>query len=186
MLALAIGTLLAVLRARVRALSAGVRDGGAESPYDASCDGRTASRDERRRRRAARDRVRPRDRKAVGRGLRRAQGALYPARAGRDAARKESAPAGAPVEDAVEAAVLAYRARLRSCARCGPRPEPDAMYCSNCGAYLDEKCAGCGACRRGGGGGVLRGLRATIGRVGYFSSNATERASSNGPTWPAP
>lgn len=53
-------------------------------------------------------------------------------------------PAGAPVEDAVEAAVLAYRARLRSCARCGPRPEPDATYCSNCGTYLDEKCAGCG------------------------------------------
>jgi hypothetical protein len=51
---------------------------------------------------------------------------------------------GAPVEDAVEAAVLAIRARLRSCARCGPRPEPDAIYCSNCGAYLDEKCAGCG------------------------------------------
>ena len=52
--------------------------------------------------------------------------------------------ADAPVEDMVEAAVLAIRARLRSCARCGPRPEPDAIYCSNCGAYLDGKCAGCG------------------------------------------
>jgi hypothetical protein len=51
--------------------------------------------------------------------------------------------AGAP-EDLVEATVLAYRARLRSCARCGPRPEPDAIYCSSCGAYLDEACAGCG------------------------------------------
>ena len=48
------------------------------------------------------------------------------------------------VADVVEATVLAYRARLKSCARCGPRPEPDAAYCSNCGAYLDEKCAGCG------------------------------------------
>lgn len=48
------------------------------------------------------------------------------------------------VTDAAEAAVLAFRTRLRSCARCGPRPEPDAIYCSNCGAYLDEKCAGCG------------------------------------------
>jgi hypothetical protein len=47
-------------------------------------------------------------------------------------------------EDAVEAAVQAFRARLRSCARCGPRPEADAAYCSNCGAYLDETCAGCG------------------------------------------
>jgi hypothetical protein len=52
--------------------------------------------------------------------------------------------ADAHVADVVEAAVLAIRARLRSCARCGPRPEPDAIYCSNCGAYLDEKCAGCG------------------------------------------
>ena len=47
-------------------------------------------------------------------------------------------------DDAAEAAVLAIRHRLRSCARCGPRPEADAVYCSNCGAYLDEKCAGCG------------------------------------------
>ena len=54
------------------------------------------------------------------------------------------APAGASVEDVAEAAVLAYRSRLRSCSRCGPRPEPDAIYCSNCGAFLDEKCAGCG------------------------------------------
>ncbi|PYP81187.1 MAG: hypothetical protein DMD35_02715 [Gemmatimonadetes bacterium] len=62
-----------------------------------------------------------------------------------DAMRAEGVtPASVPVEDAVEAAVLAYRARLRNCARCGPRPEPDAIYCSNCGAYLDEKCAGCG------------------------------------------
>jgi len=55
-----------------------------------------------------------------------------------------AAPVSAQVEDVAEAAVLAYRARLRSCERCGPRPEPDAIYCSNCGAYLDEKCAGCG------------------------------------------
>ena len=52
--------------------------------------------------------------------------------------------AASDVNDPIEAVVLAYRARLRSCARCGPRPEPDAIYCSNCGAYLDEKCAGCG------------------------------------------
>jgi hypothetical protein len=50
----------------------------------------------------------------------------------------------APPEDLVEATVLAYRARLKSCVQCGPRPEPDAIYCSNCGSYLDEKCAGCG------------------------------------------
>ena len=62
-----------------------------------------------------------------------------------EAMRAEGATAtGAPVADAAEAAVLAFRSRLRSCARCGPRPEPDAIYCANCGAYLDEKCAGCG------------------------------------------
>jgi hypothetical protein len=55
-----------------------------------------------------------------------------------------AATAAAPVEDVVEAAVLAIRARLKSCSRCGPRPEPDAIYCSNCGSYLDEKCSGCG------------------------------------------
>ena len=58
-------------------------------------------------------------------------------------ARGEGGADAAP-EDLVEATVLAYRARLKSCARCGPRPEPDAVYCSNCGSYLDEKCAGCG------------------------------------------
>jgi hypothetical protein len=47
--------------------------------------------------------------------------------------------------DAAEAAVMAYRARIKSCARCGPRPEPDAVYCSNCGTYLPGKCEGCGA-----------------------------------------
>ncbi|MEO8564686.1 MAG: zinc ribbon domain-containing protein [bacterium] len=47
--------------------------------------------------------------------------------------------------DAAEAAVLAYRARMKSCARCGPRPEPDAGYCSSCGTYLPGKCEGCGA-----------------------------------------
>ena len=47
-------------------------------------------------------------------------------------------------DDPVEAAVLAYRARIRSCARCGPRPEPDALYCSNCGSYLPGACASCG------------------------------------------
>ena len=47
-------------------------------------------------------------------------------------------------EDVVEATVLAYRARLKSCARCGPRPEPDAVYCSNCGGYLAGSCDGCG------------------------------------------
>lgn len=48
-------------------------------------------------------------------------------------------------EDPVEAAVRAYRARIKSCAGCGPRPEPDATYCSSCGVFLSGRCADCGA-----------------------------------------
>jgi hypothetical protein len=54
----------------------------------------------------------------------------------------DAAPAA---DDPVEAVVLAYRARLKACVECGPRPEPDAIYCSNCGRYLPGLCAGCGA-----------------------------------------
>lgn len=50
-----------------------------------------------------------------------------------------------PTEDAVEALILRYRRRPTSCASCGPRPEPDAIYCSSCGRYLAERCARCGA-----------------------------------------
>jgi ribosomal protein L40E len=48
-------------------------------------------------------------------------------------------------EDEAEAAVLAYRSRLKQCARCGPRPEPDATYCSSCGSFLPGACGSCGA-----------------------------------------
>ncbi|MBW8769891.1 MAG: zinc ribbon domain-containing protein [Gemmatimonadetes bacterium] len=68
----------------------------------------------------------------------------YTARALAAMRARGEAGADASPEDLVEATVLAYRARLKSCARCGPRPEPDAIFCSNCGAYLDETCAGCG------------------------------------------
>jgi len=52
---------------------------------------------------------------------------------------------GAATDDAIEAAVSAYRERMRSCPSCGPRPEADAVYCSNCGRYLPGACEGCGA-----------------------------------------
>jgi len=47
--------------------------------------------------------------------------------------------------DPVEAAIARARADVRSCGVCGPRPEPDATYCSSCGRYLPEKCGACGA-----------------------------------------
>ena len=46
-------------------------------------------------------------------------------------------------EDPAEAAIRAYRARLSQCGTCGPRPEPDALYCSNCGRYLPGACVHC-------------------------------------------
>jgi hypothetical protein len=52
---------------------------------------------------------------------------------------------GMPLEDAAEAAVRRHRARLAECASCGPRPEPDAVYCSDCGRYLAGRCPRCGA-----------------------------------------
>lgn len=59
----------------------------------------------------------------------------------------DSAPAGtADIAslDPVEAAIARARADVRSCGVCGPRPEPDATYCSSCGRYLPETCGSCG------------------------------------------
>ena len=58
------------------------------------------------------------------------------------AMRAGAAPADA---DPAEAIVRAARARMKRCVTCGPRPEPDAMYCSGCGLYLPGACAECGA-----------------------------------------
>ena len=48
------------------------------------------------------------------------------------------------VFDPVEAAIRRAQANQRSCGVCGPRPEPDATYCSSCGRYLPGACASCG------------------------------------------
>ena len=58
--------------------------------------------------------------------------------------RQKASPAGAALDDEIEAAVKAYRETHASCPEHGPRPEADAVYCSECGRYLQEKCAGCG------------------------------------------
>ena len=47
-------------------------------------------------------------------------------------------------DDPIEALIRGYRETRHDCVRCGPRPEPDAIYCSNCGNYLPGACAGCG------------------------------------------
>lgn len=55
--------------------------------------------------------------------------------------------AAAPVEslDPIEARVRTYRMSHRECPTCGLRPEPDAIYCSTCGGFLDQVCPRCAA-----------------------------------------
>ena len=55
---------------------------------------------------------------------------------------EESGVAGSS-GDAAEAVILQYRRRQLGCSVCGPRPEPDAIYCSTCGRYLAASCAHC-------------------------------------------
>lgn len=51
--------------------------------------------------------------------------------------------ANAPPLDSIEARVRAYRMTHRECPSCGLRPEPDAVYCSTCGGYLERVCPEC-------------------------------------------
>jgi hypothetical protein len=60
----------------------------------------------------------------------------------RASAGTSTAPAGS--DDVIEAAIRAYRLERPACASCGPRPEADAAFCSNCGRYLPGTCADCG------------------------------------------
>ncbi len=47
--------------------------------------------------------------------------------------------------DPVEAMIARARARASSCGTCGPRPESDAVFCSDCGCSLLASCLRCGA-----------------------------------------
>jgi hypothetical protein len=69
--------------------------------------------------------------------------ALAAMRAGDDAA--AGALAAPSLDDEIEARVRRHRAATRVCPSCGPRPEPDAVYCSSCGRYLAGSCTRCGA-----------------------------------------
>ena len=48
-------------------------------------------------------------------------------------------------EDPAEAAVKRWRTRKVECPDCGPRPESVAMFCSNCGRFLESECPKCQA-----------------------------------------
>ena len=64
------------------------------------------------------------------------------------AAMRSEAGATAVDESEIEAAIRRAReaqANVPSCTVHGPRPEPDAIYCSECGRFLGAACAHCGA-----------------------------------------
>jgi len=65
-----------------------------------------------------------------------------------DAAARAAASGGSVESaslDAAEALISRFRSATVSCPACGPRPEPDAVYCSNCGRFLPGACKHCGA-----------------------------------------
>jgi hypothetical protein len=64
-----------------------------------------------------------------------------------DAAARGVASGGATMgasNDIAERLVQKYRPGTTACGVHGPRPEPDALFCSECGAYLPGTCDRCG------------------------------------------
>lgn len=60
-------------------------------------------------------------------------------------ARTDAGPvSGEVTDDIVEAAIRRAREATKACVVCGPRPEPDAVFCSSCGRYLAGSCRRCG------------------------------------------
>jgi hypothetical protein len=57
----------------------------------------------------------------------------------------ETTPAAEDTSDPVELAIRRARANVARCPVDGPRPEPDALYCSDCGRWLTGACSSCGA-----------------------------------------
>lgn len=71
--------------------------------------------------------------------------ALAELRAADNLATNASVNAGGPVtDDMVEAAIRRAKNATHDCTVCGPRPEPDAIFCSSCGRYLAGNCGNCG------------------------------------------
>ena len=67
----------------------------------------------------------------------------YSARAVAEMRKADATPE--PALDPIEARVRAYRRAHKECRTCGLRPEPDAVYCSSCGVFLDKTCPSCHA-----------------------------------------
>jgi len=48
-------------------------------------------------------------------------------------------------EDPAERLIARVKSKAASCTTCGPRPETDALFCSDCGRFLGAQCLRCGA-----------------------------------------
>lgn len=71
--------------------------------------------------------------------------ALAELRAADNLATTAAVRSGGPVtDDMVEAAIRRAKNATHDCTVCGPRPEPDAIFCSSCGRYLAGSCGNCG------------------------------------------
>ena len=62
-----------------------------------------------------------------------------------DVAAREIGVDASPTGDAAEQLIARMKSRTLVCAECGPRPEGDAIFCSDCGRYLSPGCLRCGA-----------------------------------------
>lgn len=70
--------------------------------------------------------------------------ALAELRASDNRASNAARAGGVVTDDMVEAAIRRAKNEKHDCSVCGPRPEPDALYCSSCGRYLAGSCGNCG------------------------------------------
>jgi len=58
---------------------------------------------------------------------------------------KGGTAADAAAYDPAEALIAQVKGQGLSCSSCGPRPESDALFCSDCGRFLGSSCPNCGA-----------------------------------------
>lgn len=58
--------------------------------------------------------------------------------------REASSGIAADAPDPAEVLIARFKERRATCPEHGPRPESDAVFCSDCGRHLGGACAGCG------------------------------------------
>lgn len=94
--------------------------------------------------RAAKPAARPHARSPIVADMHREQPLRSASRAGAPSeVDRGMADKAAITEDVLEAAIRRAREQMKTCSACGPRPEIDAQFCSNCGRYLLAACPRC-------------------------------------------